>query len=218
MNAPLITIFVRHSADCKYAEDEFAKRCNCRKHLRWSHAGKQHRRQAGTRSWEEAERVKRRLEDELAGRKPVAHEGGKPLSEAVSVFLQDKRNQGVTATVIGKYTRELERLQSFCMRSDVFATQSITRELLTGYAATWENAYPSTLTRSKVRERLNSFLRYCYDNQWLDRIPKTSKIQVDAVPTMPLTATEYTKLLDTCYATFAEDPEKRDRVHALVQL
>ena len=27
--APVVTIFVRHLADCKYAGDEFSKRCNC---------------------------------------------------------------------------------------------------------------------------------------------------------------------------------------------
>jgi len=36
MEAPLITIFVRHSQDCKYIGDEFCKRCKCKKHLRWS--------------------------------------------------------------------------------------------------------------------------------------------------------------------------------------
>jgi hypothetical protein len=30
--APVITIFVRHSADCKYYGEEFYKKCNCRKH------------------------------------------------------------------------------------------------------------------------------------------------------------------------------------------
>ena len=33
--APTITIFVRHSTDCKYKGDEFYRRCNCRKHFRW---------------------------------------------------------------------------------------------------------------------------------------------------------------------------------------
>ena len=46
---PVITIFVRHTPGCKYAGDEFCKRCNCRKHLRWSLGGEQHRKQAGTR-------------------------------------------------------------------------------------------------------------------------------------------------------------------------
>jgi hypothetical protein len=36
MNAPLITIFVHHSPDCNYAGDKFSKRCDCRKHFRWS--------------------------------------------------------------------------------------------------------------------------------------------------------------------------------------
>jgi integrase/recombinase XerD len=66
--APIIAIFVRHSADCKYAGDEFAKRCNCRKHFRWTQNGEQYRRKAGTRSWAEAEEQKRKLEDQLAGR------------------------------------------------------------------------------------------------------------------------------------------------------
>jgi integrase/recombinase XerD len=52
MNAPLVTVFVRHSPGCKYVGDEFCKRCNCRKHLRWTQDGKQYRRMAGTRSWQ----------------------------------------------------------------------------------------------------------------------------------------------------------------------
>jgi integrase/recombinase XerD len=72
---PLITIFVTHgkAADgksCKFAGDEFSKRCQCRKHLRWSVNGQQYRKQAGTRSWTEAETVKRELEGQLAGNVP----------------------------------------------------------------------------------------------------------------------------------------------------
>jgi len=74
MTTPLITIFVRHAADCKYAGDEFCKRCNCRKHLRWTQEGKQYRRKAGTRSWQEAEEQKRQLEDELNGPRSVRNQ------------------------------------------------------------------------------------------------------------------------------------------------
>jgi len=31
MEAPLITIFVRHSKECKYVGDEFCKRCQMQK-------------------------------------------------------------------------------------------------------------------------------------------------------------------------------------------
>src|SRR5260370_29215822 len=112
MNAPLITIFVRHNEDCKYKGDEFAKRCDCRKHVRWSAKGKQHRRKAGTRSWAEAEQVKRDLGDELAGKTP-APETAKTIPEAVEVFLATKRTEGAVPATIKKYTRDTARLVAF---------------------------------------------------------------------------------------------------------
>jgi len=170
------------------------------------------------RSWAKAEEQKRRLEDELAGRTPVAVTEGQPLEAAVDVFIQDKKNQGVTAKVVGKYTRELARLKEFCELRSVYTVQGITRELLTGYCATWPEAYPASLTRAKVRERLRSFLRFCFQAEWLAGIPAVSPVQVDQAPTLPLTAAEYAKLLDTTYATFADEPERGPRVRALIQL
>jgi len=119
--------------------------------------------------------------------------------------------------VIGKYTRELARLRTFCEHNRVYTAQGITRELLTGFCATWPDLYPSSTTRSKVRERVRSFLRYCFEAQWLARIPALPKIKIDEPPTMPLTAAEYTRLLDAVYGTVA-DPTQRAKVHALIQL
>jgi integrase/recombinase XerD len=170
MNAPLITIFVRHSADCKYAGDEFCKRCNCRKHLRWTQDGTQYRRKAGTRSWHHAEEEKRRLEDQLAGSTPrLESTTGKHISEAITVFIQSKKNKNITKKVLDKYTRELARLRTFCESEGVLAVQALTGELLTEYCGTWPELYPSTTTRAKVRERCRSFIRYCYQVRWLDR-------------------------------------------------
>jgi integrase/recombinase XerD len=220
MGTPIITIYVRHKAGCKYAGNELHKGCNCRKSLRWTEHGKQVRRGAKTRSWAEAEQQKRDIEDQLSGKppKPAAESSGQSITEAIDVFIQDKKNQGITDKVIGKYTRELARLREFCDAHNVFAVRGLTRELLTGYVATWLDAYPASLTRSKVRERLRSFLRYCYQAEWLTRIPQVSKIEIDQAPTLPLTAKEYEKLLDAPFATFAEDPTKATRIHALIQL
>ena len=66
---PSITIFVRHAAGCKYAGDETARRCNCKKHLRWVHEGRQFRRSAKTRSWEQAEDERRNLEESFKDRR-----------------------------------------------------------------------------------------------------------------------------------------------------
>ena len=229
--APVITIFVRHAAGCKYAGDEFSRRCNCRKHFRWTQNGTQHRRKAGTRSWKEAEEVKRQLQDQLAGRTPEtrAVDNVRPVSEAVAVFITDKKVQGVTPGVIKKYKLELARLSQFCERKGVYTVQAITRELLTEFCATWETFYPSSITRSKVRERVRGFLRYCYEAKWLERIPPLPKIKVDEPPTMPLTADEYKRLLDALYAanprrwdgktsTRGITKERRAWLHALIQL
>jgi hypothetical protein len=65
---PEIVIYVRHSAGCKYTSDERSRRCGCRKFLRWSAGGKRHKRAANTRSWAEAEKLKRDLGDQFSGK------------------------------------------------------------------------------------------------------------------------------------------------------
>ena len=113
MSAPVITIFVRHADDCKYAGDEFSRRCQCRKHFRWTQNGTQFRRMAGTRSWEEAEEVKRQLQDQPAGRIPEtrAAENVRAVSDAVDLFIKDRNAPGVTQGFIKNFTIELERLR-----------------------------------------------------------------------------------------------------------
>jgi len=216
---PVVTIFVRHAATCKYRGDEFEKRCRCPKHLRWSQGRKQHRVSAHTRSWASAEDKKRSIEDQLSGRTPEVkpEQEQRDTQACIDLFIQDKKNQGITEKVIGKYTRELARLRKFCEHNRIYAVQGITRELLTGYCATWPDLYPSSTTRSKVRERVRSFLRYCFEAQWIARIPALPKIKIDEPPTMPLNAAEYTRLLDAVYGAVA-DPPQRAKVHALLQL
>lgn len=217
MSTPLITIFVRHSPGCKYTGDEFCKRCNCRKHFRWTHNGKQFRRKAGTRSWAEAEENKAHIAAQLSGKAPAADaQPAQTIAEALELFEADKLNQGLTADVLGKYKRELTRLQTWAEGRVVFTVAGLTRELLIAYQATWPELYPSTQTRSMVNARLRNFLRFCYDNKWLDRVPKTSRIKVDEAPTLPLTAEEYEHLLATIPQSFTNG--RAARIRAIVQL
>jgi integrase/recombinase XerD len=125
--APVITIFVRHSADCKYAGDEFCRRCNCRKHLRWTVNGVQYRRKAGTRSWTEAEAVKRRIEDELAGRTPTTDkpETRMTIAEAVKVFMQAKRNDGLQPPTIQKLQKTCDRIRDFAENGGLFVLENV---------------------------------------------------------------------------------------------
>jgi site-specific recombinase XerD len=235
MVAPVITIFVRHGSKngkpCKYSGDEFSRRCQCSKHFRWTQNGTQYRRRAGTRSWQEAEEIKRQLQDQLAGRTSDAAiaDNVRALSEAIELFKADKKVQGVSPGTLSRYECELGRLQAYCEREGIYTVQNISRDLLTGYCSTWEGYYPSSTTRAKVRERLRSFLRYCYECGWLERIPQTPKIKVNEPPTMPLEDNEYARLLDALYVA---NPKRWDgkhsrqglsemmraRIHALLQL
>jgi integrase len=199
MSTPVVTVFVRHSPGCKYAGDEFSRRCKCRKHFRWTQNGTQYRRKAGTRSWEEAEDNKRQLQDQLAGRIPDVRpeDNVRAVMEAVDLFITDKKVRGISSGVVARYKSELGRFQTYCEKENVFTVARITRELLTGYAATWEDRYPSSNTRASVRERLRSFLRYCFECRWLDRIPAVPKVTADEPPTLPLTEAEYARVLKT---------------------
>jgi site-specific recombinase XerD len=217
VSAPVITIYVRHAARCKYADDEFCKRCNCRKHFRWTLKGTQHRQKAGTRSWAEAEEIKANLAAQLSGKAPAADaQPPKTIDAAVTLFKTHQLNQGWTADVLGKYARELARLQAWAEARGIFTIAGLTGEVLIAYQGTWAALYPSTQTRSMVNARLRNFLRFSYDNKWLDRVPKTSRIKVDEAPTLPLTAKEYEHLLKTIPKTFA-DATKAARVRALIQ-
>ena len=222
MSTPLIAIFVRHSANCKHADDELYRRCSCRKHIRWTHNGVQYRKAAGTRSWAQAERAKRSLEDQFAEgtAAPAARSNNQTLDGAISLFIADKKVQGLTPDLIKKYTLWLGRLQKYCERRGVFAVKGVTRELVTEFCEDWPKLYPSTYTRAKLRERYKSFLRYCFEAQWLDRMPVWPKIKIEEPPTMPLTPAEYDRLL----AVIPSIVHRRDstiwaaRVRALFQL
>jgi integrase/recombinase XerD len=215
---PIITIFVRHGAGCKYAGDEFYKGCKCRKHLRWSSGRKQYRKTAGTRSWGAAEEAKRRLEDQLAGRKPApgASENVQTIRAAVDSFLANKEGQGIHPGVVARNKRELTRFATFAEERGIFTVTLVTLPILTDYRGTWTDTYPSSITRALVQKRLRGFLRYCVDAGWLDRVPKLTAIKMDEPPTLPLTDAEYEALLAAAPLEFPNGLGKRLR--AVIQL
>lgn len=218
---PSIQVFVRHSNACKYRDDESWPRCNCRKHLRWWDGTRQLKRSAKTRSWKSAEEERRKLEMQFReGAKPtqITKDERKTIARAIELFLLEKRTSGkVTGGVLKKYERELGRFKGFLEARSHFFPADVTKELLIEYRATWAEDYPSTQTQQRVQARLRSFLRFCHDSGWLERLPKLSPIVVDEPPTLPLSKKEYTKLLETVPKVFAAEDKAR-RVRALIQL
>lgn len=215
--APVVAIFVRHSADCKYRDDETWKRCDCRKHFRWTRNGKQFRRKAGTRSWSEAEKLKRALEDQLAGREPKAEDRVQDLQSAIDGFMKVRKLSGTSEAGCAVYKTLLDRLLKHAQASGIFTVQRLTAELLTDFMSTWTEFYKSTWTQSVQRKYLKSFLRFCYQSQWLVRLPVLPLIKVTEPETLPLTDEEYARLLSAIPEKW-EDEHKRKEVRALVRL
>jgi integrase/recombinase XerD len=224
--APVVTIFVRHSADCPHeGGGGFSKRCKCRKSLRFFHNGKQQTISAKTRSWAEAEKAKRKLEDQFKAADPneplssisVQAESRPTIDRAVELYLSDKLTQGLDPTAYKKHVRELGRFAEFMGKRGKFFPHEIGHTDLTEFRATWAHLYPSSLTRSKVQERLRGFLRYAFHAKMIDQMPVLSTIKVTEPPTLPLTDAQYAKLLEVIPTEF-KSSDRVKRMHALVRL
>jgi integrase/recombinase XerD len=225
---PSISIFVRHVKKCKYRDDENYKSCRCPKHLRYSHDGRQIRRSAGTRFWQQAEDVRRKLESSfiiaasptsqgVAGAREQAL-GSSPttISKTVDLFIKDKRGQNVTEGLLKKYDRELGRFVAFMEQRTKFFPHEIAVADLTEFRHEWVEQYPSSSTRAKVQERLKAFLTYAYHSKLIDRVPPLSSIKVVEAPTLPLDDEEYKQLLGVIDSVY-EDASKRVRVRAIIR-
>lgn len=198
MSTPVITIFVRHAPGCKWQGDEFTKNCRCRKHLRWSLGGKQFRKQAGTRSWGEAEEAKTRLAAQFGNpdAAPVVAPDKQTIRAAVATFVQAKGVREISPGVVQRYRSELGRFTAFCETAGVFTVEGINLVLLLNYKGTWPKVYKSSTTRLIVQKRLSGFLHFCKDAGWLKSIPKLDPVKVSEPPTLPITEVEYTRLLN----------------------
>jgi site-specific recombinase XerD len=216
---PTITIFVRHSQDCKYSGDELYKGCRCAKHLRYTLAGKQYRQSARTRFWKSAEERRRSLEASFAvdpTAVKIEPETRQTIKRAIELFIMDKTTEGMSGQVVKKYERELGRFESFMAKRSKFLPHEIEAEDLTEFRSDWEEQYPSSNTRNKVQERLRGFLKHCYNARLIDRVPTMKAITPEEAPTLPLTDEQYKKLLKVIPSEFKD--VKATRVHALVQL
>jgi hypothetical protein len=62
----LLSVFTRHSIDCKYSDDRSYRRCNCPKWIGGQVNREYFRKSARTRQWGEAEEYRLKLKETLA--------------------------------------------------------------------------------------------------------------------------------------------------------
>jgi hypothetical protein len=127
----LTEVYTRHSSGCPYAANRYYKRCRCRKWIALVREDK--RISAGTRSWEEAERIAQRLAGDSA-----IH--SQTVAEAVRLFLDDQKQQNHSKNWIYKHTRELGELSTSCAAQRIKLISKITLQNLEEFRKTWPAA------------------------------------------------------------------------------
>jgi site-specific recombinase XerD len=161
-----------------------------------------------TRNWDVADQI--RKEWELAG----AKESGMLLKDARDVFLKDCEARKLGPAQLGKYRLLTRELKEFFPERLV---SSISVEDASAYRESWDM---SAVSAGKKLERLRGFLRFCMEHGWIQdnpaRLLKAPKVKQK--PTMPLSASEWEKVL---WATevYPDRPKgRRAQVKAFVLL
>jgi integrase/recombinase XerD len=224
MTVPSISIFVRHSGDCKYKDQEDWRRCDCRKHLRWTYNGNQVRQSAKTRSWSVAEEAKRRLEEKFKAGDPgevraAAPEQRPTIAQAIETFITAKESEGCGSVTVRKLRHHLGMLQRFlAARSKLFPSE-ITPTDLIEFRAGWD--WKSGVTKQKAQQNIRGFLRSCCRENLADLLSalkaiRLSKTDIARLEPQPFSEEELKKLLGQVPKTFKDDPTKAVRMTAFV--
>jgi integrase/recombinase XerD len=226
IEVPVIVIFVRHRQKCRWRKDKRYRNCGCQKHLRWSHAGQQHRQSAHATTWEDAEAARDRLErggpaawSETEGAaSEVEVSGPKTIQQCADSFVAEKESGEADHSYVRKFRSELGMMAHWLAARGIVKPKALeSRDLLIEWRNTWKSHWVSSNTRIKVQERLRAFLRYLFDAGHISKVPKLSTIKCEEPPTFPLTPEQYQRLLGAIPATF-KSRQQQARMHALAGL
>jgi len=202
----MLRIYTRHDEDCAHYADSNHRRCRCPKWIRGVLPNQGAiRKSARSRSWEQAERYARQLEQRDIGAalndtKPAPPIEEKPagasaaeektedtsIREATELFLADQQARNLSAETTRKYRGLLERqFLVWAKRESVTHLVSLRPLHLTKFRSTWLNG-GSTIFRK--HEMMNSFLDFCVMQQFL----KANPMKGLKKPKMPeVTPTDY---------------------------
>lgn len=223
---PEITIFVRHSAGCLYADDETHRGCRCRKHLRWFYKGGQERQSAKTRSWAEAEKERNRLILQFGGRVdesvaaiPATDAKRRTVKQEIATHLSAKTGEGLSPATLRKLKYQLGLFQKFLTARSKFFPSEITATDVIEFRSGWES-WKSGVTRQKAQQNLRGFLRLCCTDNLSKLLAalkpiKLSKTDKTRLKPMPFSEDELQALLAQVPKEFS-DPIRAARLTALI--
>jgi integrase/recombinase XerD len=218
----MLFVYARHTPECSHREDVKYRRCRCPKWIDGYADGKRARQSAQTRSWEQAER-KARLIDEA--RDPASQRPPVPTSivHAVEAFLADEKGRNLSKETTKQSKTLLEKqFVAWAKHRGLSRLRDLTPPELLNFRATWGN---NGLTANRKLSRLVGFFAFCIQNGWLNENPaaKVKRATVHSLPTGWFPKPEFKRIVDATYAygewRGGRDFQFRsDRLRALVLL
>lgn len=218
----MLFIYARHIPECNHKDDPKYRRCRCPKWMDGYVDDKRARRSAQTRSWEQAERKARLIEeaaDPAKQRQPIPT----TIANAVEIFLADEKGRNLSKETT-KQSKTLFQNQflSWAKHCGLSRLRDLTPPELVNFRATWGN---SGLTANRKLSRLVGFFAFCIQNGWLNENPatKVKRSTVHSLPTGWFPKPEFKRIVDATYAygdwRGGRDFQFRaDRLRALVLL
>lgn len=220
----MLSVYTRHSPKCPNRSDANYKRCRCPK---WVNGVLNEqvgfiRESARTRSWEQAEKNARTMENAADLSKPQPPPRI-TIEEAVRQFLTDEESRHLAKTTTAQSKTLFERqLLPWAKSCGLTYLQDLTTPELTKFRSVWKN---NDLTTQRKHHRLRGFFGFCISNEWLTKNPamQMKRVQVNQKPTDYFTRAEFKRIVD---ATFAygdwhgghDFHYRADRLRALVLL
>lgn len=198
----MLTVYTRHLKSCEHRNDSRWRRCHCPKWIRGLLLnGEKIRRTAQTTSWENAEKLARKLEADVdPEREKIEARREFTLREAVETFMGDQKARGLGKETQKKYRGFLER--QFLIWADLRKIKFLVRVSpaeLTKFRASWSNGETTT---HRKHEMLASFFRFCQRNELIGKNPmdalKKPKTP-DVVPTNYFLPAEFEKIIGASY-------------------
>ena len=217
-----ISVFTRHSKTCpKKSEGPMYKGegCKCLKSL-YIREGKQTKYvSCHTRSWKDAEKMKREEEDKrnpvnialqaIADQKAAAEKAQqdklKPFTEALDQWIAGMKKPGDSS--IAQYRSTANTILRWSQRENVKFVSDVTPSMLDEWVASWsedaEEEYNQFAlnTQQSLITRIKAFFRWCTAMEFTSRNPSEmlKAIQTDDSATMPLTPEQFNELLSATY-------------------
>jgi len=181
-----ITIYKRHSADCKHKNDRYSKKCDCRIWLQYTNGD---RVSAKTRSWEKAKELVRKLEGGESAKRYT-------VREAIDIYLVSCKRK-LTVASMRKPRRMTSLLLMFCESKNIRHLDQLTPVLLDEMRQGWKFKSENSSSMFMSDSQMRKFFSWTVKMDMLTKDPyaKLDRYSKSDPVTLPLTPDEMKRII-----------------------